>query len=161
MSVGRIEYSQGEFWMYREAFTPTIWRLIEDLDSEKRAILGYFKLPMQGFLESFKYRTCDDMSADPMEMFYHYAQFGSPKGPSDAQTRYITEDVPMGLCFMSSIGKKANISTPVCNALITIASSMHQKDYYAKGRTLEKLGIGDYSVGELKSILKEGFTPDV
>lgn len=161
MSVGRIEYSQGEFWMYREAFTPTIWRLIEDLDSEKRAILGYFKLPMQGFLESFKYRTCDDMSADPMEVFNHYAQFGSPKGPSDAQTRYITEDVPMGLCFMSSIGKKANISTPVCDALIAIASSMHQKDYYAKGRTLEKLGIGHYSVGELKSILKEGFTPDV
>ena len=68
---------------------------------------------------------------------------------------------PMQTPFMSSIGKKANISTPVCNALITIASSMHQKDYYAKGRTLEKLGIGDYSVGELKSILKEGFTPDV
>lgn len=157
MSVGRIEYSQGEFWMYREAFTPTIWRLVEDLDSEKTAILGYFKLPMQGFMESFQYRTCDDMSADPMGVFYRYAQFGSPKGPSDAQTRYITEDVPMGLCFMSSIGKKANIPTPVCDALIAIASSMHKKDYYAEGRTLEKLGIGHYSVGELKGILKGGF----
>lgn len=161
MSVSRIEYSQGEFWMYREAFTPTIWKLIEDLDSEKKAILEYFELPMQSFAESFQYRTYDDLSADPMEAFRHYAQFGSPKGPSDAQTRYITEDVPMGLCFMSSIGKKANIPTPICDALITITSSMHQKDYYAKGRTLGHLGIGHYSVDELKSILKEGFPPEV
>jgi len=157
MSVGRIEYSQGEFWMYREAFTPTIWNMVEDLDSERKAILRYFGLPTQSFAESFQYRTYDDLSADPMEAFRHYAQFGSPKGPADAQTRYITEDVPMGLCFMSSIGKKANIPTPVCDALIAIASSMHQKDYYAKGRTLGKLGIGYYSISELKRILKEGF----
>ncbi|MFQ5450228.1 MAG: NAD/NADP octopine/nopaline dehydrogenase family protein [Nitrospinaceae bacterium] len=163
MSVGRIEFSKGEFWMYREAFTPTIWNMVEDLDSEKKAILEYFELPAQSFAESFQLRTSHDLSADPMQAFRHYAQFGSPKGPGDARTRYITEDVPMGLCFMSSIGKKANIPTPVCDALIAIASSMHQKDYYAKGRTLGQLGIGHYSVGELKSILKEGFTsePDV
>lgn len=160
MSVGRIEHSQGEFWMYREAFTPTIWNMVEDLDSEKKAILEYFELPTQSFARSFQYRTYDDLSADPMQALRHYAQFGSPKGPGDARTRYITEDVPMGLCFMSSVGKKANIPTPVCDALIGIASSMHQEDYYAKGRTLGQLGIGHYSVGELKSILKEGFTPD-
>ncbi len=160
MSVARIEHSKGEFWMYREAFSPTIWKLIEDLDSEKKAILAHFELPTQSFAESFQCRTYEDLSADPMEAFRHYAEFGSPKGPGDAQTRYITEDVPMGLCFMSSIGKKANIRTPVCDALIAIASSMHQKDYYAKGRTLGQLGIGHYSVGELKSILKEGFPPD-
>lgn len=160
MSVARIEHSKGDFWMYREAFTPTIWKLIEDLDSEKKAILAYFELPTQSFAESFQYRTYEDLSADPMEALRHYAEFGSPKGPGDAQTRYITEDVPMGLCFMSSIGKKAKIPTPVCDALIAIASSMHQKDYYAEGRTLDRLGIGHYSVGELKSILKQGFPPD-
>ena len=95
-----------------------------------------------------------------MEALRHYAQYGSPKGPVDAQTRYITEDVPMGLCFMSSIGRKANIPTPVCDALIAIASSMHQKDYCAEGRTLGQLGIDHYSVSELKNILKNGFPPD-
>lgn len=160
MSVGRIEHSKGDFWMYREAFTPTIWKLLEDLDSEKKAILEHFELPTQSFVESFHRRTYEDLSADPMKAFRHYAQFGSPKGPSDAQTRYITEDVPMGLCFMSSIGRKANIRTPVCDALIAIASSMHQKDYYANGRTLDQLGIGHYSVSELKHILKNGFPPD-
>lgn len=157
MSVGRIEYSQGDFWMYREAFTPTIWNMIEALDSEKKAILKYFELPAQSFTESFQYRTCEDLSLDHMEAFRRYAEFGSPKGPSDAQTRYITEDVPMGLCFMSSIGKKAEIPTPVCDALIAIASTMHQKDYYANGRTLDRLGIGQYSVRELKNLLEKGY----
>jgi opine dehydrogenase len=161
MSVARIEHSRGEFWMYREAFTPTIWKLVEDLDSEKKAILAYFELPTQSFSESFQYRTYEDLSADPMEALRHYAESGSPKGPGDAQTRYITEDVPMGLCLMSSIGRKAKIPTPVCDALIAIASSMHRKDYCAEGRTLDRLGIGHYSVGELKSILKQGFPPDV
>ncbi len=160
MSVARIEHSKGEFWMYREAFTPTIWNMIEDLDSEKKAILAYFELPTQSFAESFQYRTYKDLSVDPKQALRHYAEFGSPKGPGDAQTRYITEDVPMGLCFMSSIGKKAEIPTPVCDALIAIASSMHQKDYYAEGRTLDQLGIGRYSVGELKNVLKHGFPPE-
>jgi len=157
MSVGRIEHSQGEFWMYREAFTPTIWNMVEALDSEKRAILNYFGLPTQSFAESFQYRTYEDLTVDPMEAFSHYAQFGSPKGPANAKTRYITEDVPMGLCFMSSIGGKAGIPTPVCDALIAIASSMHQTDYRAQGRTLDQLGIGQYSVQELHRILEEGF----
>lgn len=160
MSVARIEHSQGDFWMYREAFSPSIWKLIRDLDAEKMAILDHFELPTQSFAESFQCRTYEDLTADPMDAFHHYAECGSPKGPADAQTRYITEDVPMGLCFMSSIGRKAGIRTPVCDALIAIASSMHQKDYYAKGRTLGQLGIDDYSVAELKSILKEGFPGD-
>ena len=157
MSVARIEHSKGDFWMYRESFTPTIMKLVGDLDAEKMAILEYFELPTQSFVESFQFRTYDDLSADPMEALRHYAEFGSPKGPVDAQTRYITEDVPMGLCFMSSIGEKAKIPTPVCDALISIASAMHQKDYYTEGRTLVQLGIDHYSVSELKNILKNGF----
>ncbi len=159
MSVARIEHSKGEFWMYREAFTPTILKLVNDLDSEKNSILAYFELPTQNFAESFQFRTHEDLSEDPADAFFHYAQYGSPKGPVDTQTRYITEDVPMGLCFLSSIGKKAKIPTPVCDALITIASSMHQKDYFKDGRTLSQLGIDHYSAEELKNILKTGFPP--
>jgi opine dehydrogenase len=161
MSVGRIEHSQGEFWMYREAFTPTIWNMVEDLDSEKMAVLDYFGLPAQSFAQSFQFRTYEDLEADPMECFRHYAQFGSPKGPTDARTRYITEDVPMGLCFLSSVGRKARVPTPVCDALIAIASSMHQTDYAAQGRTLDQLGIGGYSVDQLRRVLEDGFPTSV
>lgn len=63
----------------------------------------------------------------------------------------------MGLCFMSSIGKKTKIPTPVCDALITIASSMHRTNYFKTGRTLKELGIEEYSLDELTNILQDGF----
>jgi len=149
MNVARIEYSGGEFWMYREAFTPTIWRLIDHLDTEKCDILDYFGLPRQSFADSFKFRTYEDLNHDSMTAFKHYAAEGSPKGPTDAKTRYITEDVPMGLCFMSSIGKKIGIDTPICDSLIYIASAMHDVDYYLQGRTLENFGLGNYTKQQL------------
>lgn len=158
MSVSRIEYSGGDFWMYREAFTPSIWNLVNDLDAEKIAILEYFDLPAQRFSDSFHYRNYENLEADPMEAFHHYAKFGSPKGPYDAQTRYITEDVPMGLCFMSSIGRKIGVNTPVCDSLIKIASSIHQRDYYTVGRTLGNLGLSSYTKEELKQILENGWS---
>ena len=157
MSVGRIEYSNGEFWMYREAFTPTIWKLVNKLDHEKCDILDYFELPRQSFADSFQFRTYEDLKKDSMVAFEHYAMHGSPKGPSDAKTRYITEDVPMGLCFMSSIGRKVGIETPVCDSLIEIASAMHDVDYLKMGRTLKDLGIDKYTKTELLGLLKNGF----
>lgn len=36
MSASRIEYSNGEFWLYREGFSPSIWNMIRDLDNEKK-----------------------------------------------------------------------------------------------------------------------------
>jgi len=56
MSVARIEHSKGDFWMYRESFTPTIMKLVGALDAEKMAILKYFELPAQSFSESFQFR---------------------------------------------------------------------------------------------------------
>lgn len=35
MSIPRIEYSKGDYWMYREVFTPSVWNLVEKLDAEK------------------------------------------------------------------------------------------------------------------------------
>ncbi len=157
MSVGRIEYSNGEFWMYREAFTPTIWKLVNNLDNEKCNILEYFHLPRQSFADSFQFRTYESLAEDSMVAFKHYAMHGSPKGPSDAKTRYITEDVPMGLCFMSSIGSKVGIDTPVCDGLIQITSAMHDVNYRKNGRTLKDLGLGKYSKMELLSLLEKGF----
>lgn len=83
---------------------------------------------------------------------------GSPKGPSDAKTRDITEDVPMGLCFMSSIGGKIGVETPICDSLIKIASAMHDVDYYIKGRTLEEFGLAELDKKDILELLRNGFS---
>ncbi len=55
MNAGRIEYSQGDFRFYEEGVTPTVARMIEALDDERRAIgsaMGFELLPVaEGFLD--------------------------------------------------------------------------------------------------------------
>lgn len=156
MNVSRIEYSKGEFWMYREAFTPSIWNLVDMLDQEKMDILDRLGLPKISFLESFKFRTFKDLNEDSNKVFKYYADEGSPKGPTSAKTRYITEDVPIGLGLMHSLGEKTGVKTPICDALITIASALMKEDYWGRSRTLDKLGVGNLDLHALKLYLEMG-----
>lgn len=45
LSLSRIEFSKGEFYVYNEAYTPSVERAIEALDDEIRAILRKVGFP--------------------------------------------------------------------------------------------------------------------
>ena len=48
MSIPRIEKTKGEYCMYHEVFTPSVWNILEKLDAEKMDVLealGYERLP--------------------------------------------------------------------------------------------------------------------
>jgi opine dehydrogenase len=149
LSASRIEYSQGDFWMYREGFTDSIWNVVKDLDKEKNDILEALGCERLNYLDACKFRNGEDLTADSLEVFKHYAQKGGPKGPSSLNTRFLYEDIPMGLCLLSSLGKKCFIPTPISDSLITIASSLLKKDFWKEGRTLEKLGLDEMSKEEI------------
>jgi opine dehydrogenase len=149
MSASRIEIAKGEFWMYQEGFSPSIWRLVRELDNEKNALLERFGSQRLNYLDACKFRNEEYLSADAHAVFDRYALTGGPKGPSSLNTRYIFEDVPIGLGFMSSLGKKMEIATPLCDSLIQIASVLNDTDYWAQARTLKHLGLEHLSPNEL------------
>ena len=62
------------------------------------------------------------------------------KGPSKVDSRYISEDVPQGLVMLEALGKKLHVETPVCTALIEIASAALQRNLRDEGRSLDVLG---------------------
>jgi len=142
MSTARIEYSRGEFWMYSEAFTPSILNVLYQLDKEKMDILETFGLERIPYFDACKFRNEEDLSLDSLKVFQNYALQGGPKGPDTVNSRYIYEDVPMGLCLMHSIGEKISVPTPICDGLITLAGALLQEDFWSKGRTLDTLGLG-------------------
>ena len=147
MSASRIEYSKGEFWMYKEAFTPSIWNMIRQLDEEKCNVIKAYGGKELSYLEAARWRNSEDCTIDPMVSFIKYANEGSPKGPNKVNTRYITEDVPNGLVLMESLAKHKGIEVPLTTSLINIASFMLNIDYRSNGRTIERMGI-EYMVTE-------------
>ena len=140
MSIPRIEYSNGEYWMYKEVFTPSVWNLVEDLDNEKMNIMGKLGIKKIEYVEACKIRNSEDLSSNAKEVFFEYANNSSPKGPNVSNSRYITEDVPQGLVLLESLGKILSVSTPVCTALIEIAGSCLKENFRLEGRTIETFG---------------------
>ncbi|MGI5935715.1 MAG: NAD/NADP octopine/nopaline dehydrogenase family protein [Oscillospiraceae bacterium] len=151
MSIPRIEKTNGEYYMYREVFTPSVWRILEALDNEKMNVMekmGFERLP---YVEACKLRNTLDDSRDAKEVFFWYANLPNPlKGPTVVDSRFISEDVPQGLVFLESLGQEYNVATPVCTALIEIASAALNRDLRQEGRTVERLGRD-----VLKRILQE------
>jgi opine dehydrogenase len=153
MSAARIEYSKGEFWMYREAFTDSIWNLIDALDEEKNNVIKAYGGKPSPYLDECKYRNEEDLTKNSLDVFKYYANKGGPKGPNSLQCRYLYEDVPNGLCLLSNLAQKAGIKTPVCNALITIASKLVKQNFWEISRNLKVLGWDDLTIDKILKIL--------
>lgn len=146
MSIPRIELTKGDYSMYREVFTPSVWNIVKSLDNEKMNVMEYLGYDRVEYVEACKNRNSLDLECDATEIFFDYAHNHSPKGPSVPDSRYITEDVPEGLVLLESIGKEVNIPTPVCTSIIDISSAALGIDFRSNGRTLEKLCINDYTI---------------
>ena len=140
-SIPRIEYTNGDYWMYREVFTPHIWKIVESLDNEKMNVLEKLGCTRIPYVEACKLRNSINKESDAKAVFFDYAQNSSPEGPHIPDSRYITEDVPQGLVMLESLGIVYGIPTPTCSGLINCASAALHRDFRAEGRTVERLGI--------------------
>lgn len=152
LNAGRIESTKGDFYFYEDGVMPGVGRLMKAVDDERIAIgkaLGVKIIPdpelgiEQGYMTSSDYET--GYSSAP--------GFKGIKAQSKLDHRYLNEDVGYGLVFMTELGKKLNVDTPVMNAVIRIASVVMQREYANESeRSLTSLGLSDYSAEELKSI---------
>ena len=138
-SIPRIEYSKGNYWMYREVFTPHVWNLVEELDNEKMSILQKLGCEKMPYVEACKLRNSKDSNANALDVFKEYAQNSSPFGPSVPDSRYITEDVPQGLVLLESLGSIVDVPTPTATGLINCASAALRRDFRKEGRTVQAL----------------------
>ena len=145
-------------YMYRDALsTDMAWLMIEKLDAEKMAVLSLLGCDPIPYLEACLFRNEEDLTQDPKEVFESY-KISSPPGPYSFDNRYVTEDVPMGLVLLSSLGEKLGINTPECNRLIEMCGGILARDFFKEGRTLTALGLGELTKEELLHFVEEGNT---
>ena len=142
MSIPRIEYSKGNFCMYREAYArgnDATFKVMMRLDAEKKNILKQLGCnPVDIFVAG-------GFLGDPIKSFYDYSE--SPDraiSPTSVRSRYITEDVSQGLVLLENIAQIIGAVVPVTSSLITIASVALGVDFREVGRTAYRLDAVDY-----------------
>jgi opine dehydrogenase len=52
------------------------------------------------------------------------------KAPADLHNRFITEDIAYGLVTWADLGDLAGVETPLMDAVVRIASSIHGVNYF-------------------------------
>lgn len=141
MSIPRIENTNGNYVMYHEVFTPSVWKILEALDKEKMDVIEHFGLERISYVDMAKFRNSLDETIDAKESFFNYAMMPTRAiGPTKVDSRYITEDVPQGIVMLEALGKSLDIPTPIASSLIEIASAALGRDLRLEGRTPDTLG---------------------
>lgn len=153
LSTSRIELAE-EFWLYREGMTPSVQKVMVALDQERIAVreaAGYGQ-PHYGMEKSGAKECFEDYFGKGGKEKAGYQL----KGPLHMEERYITEDIPYGLTFFASLGDKLGVETPLMDAFIRIASVINETNYMKEGLNLERLGLQDLSLEEIKRKVREG-----
>jgi opine dehydrogenase len=150
LSIARIEFAKGDFGLYQEGFSPSVMKVLEALDQELMAIQRVLGLSVMSYKKLFELRY-----EKPFEehLYGTMLKHGS-RGPTDVKTRYITEDVPIGMILTASIGQQFGVPTPTYHSIIHLCGLMNGVDYWKEGRTLEKLGLSKMGVKELNQYLE-------
>jgi len=138
LNASMIENPRWRFAMYRDGFSASVWNVVNCLDNEKMAVLSSLGLPRITYFDEFKLRTFEDTSIDSLAGFRLYAS-EAPDGPFTLNHRYVTEDVPIGLGLLHSIGREVGVSTPVCDSLISMAGSLVKRDFWREARDIKLL----------------------
>lgn len=151
MNVSLVESERLRFAMYRDGFSKSVWNVVNKLDLEKMDVLDKLGAPRIPYFDEFRLRTFVDTNIDGLAGFKHYAS-EAPDGPFTIEHRYVTEDVPMGLGLLHSLGQATGVQTPVCDSLIHLASALlPNHNFWKEARTLDS--IWDGTITELLEFL--------
>lgn len=159
INIGPIEYwGRGRFYIYEHGFTPSAAKITKRLDEERKGIgkkLGYELTPMEDF-EKFVGVEGEWDWKDLYRAIHGNIELTPIEGPNSIEHRYLTEDVPYGLVPWSSIGREIGSSAPLMDSIIELYSSVHERDWFEEGRTVEDLSLSGLSADEMRDYVHMG-----
>ena len=127
------------FLFYCEGLTERTVVLMEKLEEEFRAIAKAYNtelMPAKEWLNH--YYGCDTDSL--YKAMRSVPNYQTSQAPTTLNHRYTQEDVCCTLVPMHYLGQVAGVPTPIADAIITLTQTLSHADFFAQGRTLEKLG---------------------
>lgn len=147
-NAGWIESANGEFQFYLDGVTPTVARLMEVLDRERVTVASAIGVRAVTAREWLKMAYNAD-GENLHEAIHNQPGYRGIGAPPTLSHRYITEDIPMSLVPIASLGKRYGVSVRGIESIIRLTCIAHRTDYWQRGRTVKRLGIEHLSVSEL------------
>ncbi|WP_432354318.1 NAD/NADP octopine/nopaline dehydrogenase family protein [Sporosarcina sp. A2] len=153
-NTGIIE-SEQEWRFYVDGFTPSIGRYVERMDEERLAIGRALGLELLSCLQQLEveYDVFEDTLAESVNRNPVYQDIG---GQKTLETRYITEDIPMGLVPFIEIGKLLGLPVIHMETAATMGQLLLGRSLMDEARTLENLGVAGMSGNEFLEFVQTG-----
>ena len=152
LNAALLERTNGDFLFYQEGVTPAVGNVIKGLDDERIAIgkaLGVDIINDPDLSVREGYFT----EATYVSGYNTAPGFEGIKAPSSLNYRYYTEDVGYTMLFWIDLANKLGVEVPLMKAMVTLISTIMGRDFAAEApRTLESVGLGNYSAAELKAL---------
>ena len=154
LNAGLIQSGRA-YDYYRETMSRAVCEVIERMDQERVAIArvaGAEIFSVQQWL-----RESYGLEEAPLyNMIQGNKAYQGISGPTDIRTRYILEDVPMGLVPMEAFGEFYGVSTPTISALISLANSLVGEEFRVSGRSFARLGLTGFTHSKMESYIRDG-----
>lgn len=155
LNAGRIENTAGNFLFYYDGVTPSVARVLEALDRERVTVAAALGVRAQTAMEWLK-MAYDATGEDLNEAIHNNPGYDGITAPRNLAHRYLFEDIPMSLVPIWAFGQRYGVNCKTIEALVNLACVIHRTDYWQRGRTMDRLGIGGFSVSELMRYVTEG-----
>lgn len=155
LNAGWIEARHGDFEFYVDGVTPSVAHVLEVIDRERVTVASAVGIRARTGLEWLEL-AYNARGNNLYEAIHNQTGYYGIKAPATLNHRYIFEEVPMSLVPIAALGERYGVSVNGINSIIRLACFIHSTDYWRKGRSLDKLGIKELSVGELTRYVENG-----
>jgi len=155
LNMSRIEATNGDFDYYHDGVTPTVARVITQIDRERRAVARAYGVQARS-ARTWLYDAYGAEGRTLHEAVLNNTGYSGIKAPADLDHRYIWEDVPASLVPISELGRLAGVATPTIDGIVAISSAAHGVDYRSIGRNAHNMGLTGLSPQDVLELAYKG-----
>ncbi len=146
----------GRDWKYYwDGLSPTVGEFAEQIDKERLSVGKVFGLELKPILDWYVLEYSAE-GKTLTEAVRKTKAYGGIKGPERLDTRFLLEDIPMGLLPMVELGKLGGANTERMEAVMAMGAFLLGKDLKAGGRNLKRLGLDGMTIEEINHYLETG-----
>ena len=147
--------SQRDWLFYWEGITPAVGAFLEKMDEERIAVGKALGVNLWSCKDQYviEYGVNERTLSDAVGKNEAYADI---KGPNSLETRYLLEDIPMGLVPLVAIGKHLEVPVEKMETVIKLGEFILDRDLTTNGRTLEKIGLSGMSAAAIRRFVETG-----